>query len=76
MTTLQAALIRAFAYWTVFVWANRIWNIFQDPDHELAFKLVHSALALVSVSLALAALLVVRSVRRRHLQKEADRVGA
>lgn len=69
-------MIRTFAYWTIFVWANRIWNIFQDPDHELAFKLVHSALALVSISLALAALWVVRSVRRRHLRENSGRAGA
>ena len=64
MTTLQAALIRSFALWTVFVWATRIRNVFDDPARDLAFKLVHSGLALVSVGFAVAALLVVRSVRR------------
>lgn len=76
MSATQAAVLRSFAFWTIFVWANRIWNIARDPGHELAFKVVHSALALVSVSLALAALWVVRSVRRRHLRESSDRAGA
>jgi hypothetical protein len=65
VTPLQAGVVRAFAYWTIFVWVNRIWNIFQDPKHDFAFKAVHSGLAAVSILLAVAALLVVRSVRRR-----------
>ena len=40
---------------TVAVWALRLPLIVLDPDHGGAFKAVHSALALVSVALALVA---------------------
>ncbi|HVF32402.1 MAG TPA: hypothetical protein VM933_05120 [Acidimicrobiales bacterium] len=65
MTRLEALVVRAFAVWTVYVWGTRIWNIAQDETTSTAFKVVHSALAVVSVAFAVAAWIVVRRVRRR-----------
>lgn len=66
MTRGQANLLRVFAIWTIWVWSTRIWNIWND-DQTTGFKAVHTALALVSVGLAIAALVVVSRVRRRRL---------
>ena len=63
MSARQALLVRAFCVWTVFVWVTRIKNILSD-NHGTGFKVVHSALAVISVVFAVAVLLVVRSVRR------------
>jgi hypothetical protein len=64
MTRTQAIVLRAAALWTFYVWGTRIFNIVQDPGHSAAFKLVHSALALVSVLFAIA-ILVITSKNRR-----------
>lgn len=56
-------MIRIFAGWTIWVWGTRIWNIFGD-DNSTGFIVVHVGLALVSVILAVAALVVVSRVRR------------
>lgn len=64
MTRAQAVVLRAAALWTFYVWGTRIWNIVQEPGHSVAFKAVHSALALVSVAFAIA-ILVVASKNRR-----------
>lgn len=57
--------MRAFAVWTIWVWGTRIWNVLGDDGRTTAFRVVHAALALVSVVLAVAALVVVRRSRRR-----------
>ncbi|MDE0801863.1 MAG: hypothetical protein OSA99_00940 [Acidimicrobiales bacterium] len=44
--------VRAFAVWTIGVWAIRAVQI-GLADHGVAFKLVHTVLAVVSVGLAL-----------------------
>ncbi len=64
LTRNQALLIRAFSGWTIYVWTTRIWNIWRDEARDVPFKAVHSVLALVSVALAIAALVVVRRNRR------------
>jgi hypothetical protein len=63
----QAALLRTFSVWTIYVWITRIFNILRDddPEHGAAFKAVHSVLAIISVGLAIAALVVVQRIRRR-----------
>jgi hypothetical protein len=66
MSRRDAVLLRIFAIWTIWVWSTRIFNIVRD-DHEFGFKIVHSVLALVSVVLAIAALVVVSRNRRRQL---------
>lgn len=58
-------MLRAFAGWTIWVWGVRIWNIVGDETQETSFKVVHAALALVSVLFAVATLVVVSQVRRR-----------
>lgn len=64
MTRNQAIVLRAAALWTFYIWITRIWNIVQETGHSTAFKLVHTALALVSVAFA-AAILVITSRNRR-----------
>lgn len=70
MTKAQANLLRVFAIWTIWVWTTRIWNIWND-DQSAGFKAVHTVLAVISVALAIAALVVVSRVRRRKLAADA-----
>jgi len=56
-----------------------MWNIWRDDSRDFPFKAVHSVLALISVSLAVAALVVVQRNRRTPAPvpgREADRVSA
>lgn len=56
-----------------------MWNIWRDDARDLPFKAVHSVLALVSVGLAVAALVVVQRNRRTAeplAADEPDRVSA
>jgi len=59
-----ATTVLALAGATVAVWAVRAPMILADGDHGAAFKIVHTALAVVSVGLAVVALRRVRRVRR------------
>ena len=63
LTRNQALLLRAFSGWTIYVWVTRLWNIWRDDARDFPFKAVHSVLALVSVSFAVAALVVVQRNR-------------
>ena len=63
MTSRQAVVLYGFAAWTLWVWGTRIWNVF-DADNSTGFVVVHVALAAVSVAFAVAAIVIVRSVRR------------
>jgi hypothetical protein len=65
MTRGQANLIRAFCLWTVWVWGTRIWNIWGDDTRGGGFKAVHTVLAVISVTFAVAVWLVVRRLRTR-----------
>lgn len=67
MSKRDALLLRAFAGWTILIWATRILNVVgdSDPDHGFGFKAVHVVLAAVSVALAVTALGVVARARRR-----------
>lgn len=65
MNRRDALILRTFAFWTLYVWVTRIWNIWRDDARDTAFKAVHTVLAAVSVALAVAALQVVRRNRRR-----------
>lgn len=79
LTGKQALLLRAFSGWTIYVWSTRIWNIWRDEARDVPFKAVHSVLALVSVSFAIAALVVVQRNRRTSAdagRSETDRVSA
>lgn len=64
LTSKQSLLLRAFSVWTIYVWVTRIWNIWRDETRDLPFKAVHSVLAVISVSFAVAALVVVQRNRR------------
>lgn len=77
LTRNQATLLRAFSGWTIYVWVTRMWNIWRDQARDLPFKAVHSVLALVSISFAVAALVVVQRNRRsRALAPPRPRVDA
>ena len=65
MTRRDALVLRAFVVWTVFVWANRVWNLLGEDDRSAGFKLVHIVLALVSVGFAVLTWGIVRRVRER-----------
>jgi hypothetical protein len=69
VTRTQANLLRALALWTLWVWGTRIWNVF-DADNSVGFVVVHVALALVSVVLAMVGLVVVSRVRRAVLRQD------
>lgn len=71
LTKKQALVLRAFAGWTIYVWTTRLWNIWRDSSREFPFKAVHSVLAFVSVSFAVAALVVVQRNRRSVAATEA-----
>ena len=71
MSRSTARLITIFAAWTLFVWVTRIRNILGDDETSAGFKWVHSILALVSVVLAVAALLAVRRERERARARSA-----
>ncbi len=75
MTSREAWLLRAFALWTIWVWGTRIWNVF-DADNSVGFIVVHVALALVSVAFAVAALVVVSRVRRRHSDRHTEELAS
>lgn len=78
LSSRQALLLRAFSGWTLYVWTVRMWNIWRDDSRDFPFKAVHSVLALISVSLAVAALVVVQRNRRTAPVpgREAERVSA
>jgi hypothetical protein len=63
----------AAAVWTIWVWATRIWNILGDPARGVAFKAVHSLLALVSIAFAVA--LGVVGLRMRREAREIETAG-
>lgn len=61
-----ARWVRAFAVWTIAVWAIRAVQIGM-ADHEIAFKAVHTVLAVVSVGVALWADRAAHVARRPEL---------
>lgn len=66
MNRREALVIRAFAAWTIWVWATRILNVLGDDERSTGFKLVHLVLALVSVAFAVVTWGIVRRVRARE----------
>jgi small neutral amino acid transporter SnatA (MarC family) len=65
VTRRDALVLRAFVVWTVFVWANRVWNLLGEDDRSTGFKLVHIVLAAVSIAFAVLTWGIVRRVRER-----------
>jgi hypothetical protein len=66
-----AWVLLAAAGWTFFVWITFIRNIVGQDDRSTGFKVVHIALAIVSIAFAAAiTVIVARGLRR----KDATRV--
>jgi hypothetical protein len=59
-----ANYLRIFSAWTVFVWVTFIRNISRDHTHTTGFKVVHIALAVISLLFAAGALVIVSRERR------------
>ena len=71
MNRREALLIRAFCGWTVFIWITRIRNILGD-DRDIAFKVVHTLLALVSIAFAVVVWRVISNVRRKQREPASE----
>jgi hypothetical protein len=67
----DAIILRSAALWTVFIWVTRIRNILGDETRDTSFKVVHVALAVVSVTFA-AAIWRVASRSRRGTRDRVD----
>jgi hypothetical protein len=59
----NATYLRIVAVWTFFVWIVFVKNIVGDSDHSFGFKAVHVVLAIISITLAVGVLAVVRQER-------------
>jgi hypothetical protein len=64
----EALIVRAFCIWTVWVWGTRLWNIWGDESRDLAFKSVHTVLAVVSIAFAVAVWRIVSRQRARRAE--------
>jgi Zn-dependent protease with chaperone function len=64
MTRRAAWTLIAAALWTAWVWGTRIWNVVGDDERSAGFKVVHVALALVSVAFAVAVFTIGRRALR------------
>lgn len=64
MSFRDVIVLRAAAVWTVLIWGTRMRNILGDDTRSAGFKVVHLALALVSVGFALAIWRVASKNRR------------
>jgi hypothetical protein len=58
-----------FAWWTVFVWVTRIWNIIGDDTRSAGFKVVHGLIAGVSIVFALWTIRLVKRGYTRSMSK-------
>jgi len=70
MSRRDANILRAFSVWTLYVWGTRIWNIWKTAANSTGFKLVHTALAVISVAFAAACWWVVTRNRGRSARVE------
>jgi hypothetical protein len=75
MTRRAAAFLYAFAGWTVFVWVVFIRNISKAHQYSTGFKVVHIALAIVSIAFAAGCFYVVRQSGRDAPHRVEDRAG-
>ena len=69
-------VLRAFSLWSLFVWGVLIRNMLKDDDHGFAFRAVHIALALVSISFAVATWAIASRAARGPREAPEQRVGA
>ena len=64
MSSRDRLVLRAFSLWSVFVWGVLIRNMLKDHTHGTGFRVVHIALAVVSIGFAVAAwMIAARSAR-------------
>lgn len=61
----NATYLRVVAGWTVFVWVVLIKNMLGSSDHSIAFRVVHIGLAIISITLAVGMIAVVRVERSK-----------
>jgi hypothetical protein len=66
MNRREALVLRAFVVWTFYVWITRLWNIWRDTTRDVPFKLVHTALAVISCAFAVVTWRIVHNVRHRE----------
>ena len=64
MSRRTANYLRVFAAWTAFVWVTFIRNISRDHTHSTGFKVVHIALAVISLGFAVGTVVIVARERR------------
>ncbi|MEI8050683.1 MAG: hypothetical protein WCI12_04540 [Actinomycetes bacterium] len=57
-------VLRASALWALWVWAILVRNMLTDQSHTMSFRVVHIALAVVSVAFAAATLVIAQRLRR------------
>ena len=68
MSSRDRIVLRAFSLWSVFVWGVLIRNMLKDHTHGTGFRVVHIALAVVSISFAVATWLI--ASRSAHLEHD------
>ncbi len=71
MTRTESLVLRAAAVWTIFIWTFRMVNLLGDETRGVGFKVVHLALAMVSVAFAVA----VWRIATRNRRGAAERAG-
>ena len=65
-----AWVLLAAAAWTFFVWITFIRNIVGQDDRSTGFKVVHIALAVISIAFAAAiTVIVTRGLRRKDVTR-------
>ncbi len=69
MTRTESLVLRAAAVWTVFIWGFRMVNLLGDESRGVGFKLVHVAIAMVSVVFAVAIWRIATRSRREASQR-------
>jgi succinate-acetate transporter protein len=71
----DAFLLKAAVVWTVFVWGVFLRNLFMgDADRSVGFKVVHTVLAVVSLTFAAGIWAVAhRGVRATHASRSRQR---
>lgn len=71
MTRTESLVLRAAAAWTVFIWGFRMVNLLGDDERSAGFKVVHAAIAMVSVVFAVA----IWQVATRSRREASERAG-
>ena len=62
-------VLRAFSIWSFFVWGVLIRNMLRDHTHGAGFRVVHIALAVVSITFAVLTWQIASRARSRQLSR-------